>query len=343
VPPKLGARGKNDVKSERFGGALLAVLVTGIAAVGLSWLSTDVFERYGSELFLLMPCICGALAALIHGAWTPATLGNSLGTAALSGVFAMPVFLLLGQEGAICLAMALPVMLPLYLIGGLIGHGFGRLCQSGRQRGVTGLLLALLAPLMMGLSTQREPSAPLRAVVSRVVINASRADVWREVIQFSPIPAATEWYFRAGIAHPLRARIEGHGVGAIRYCEFTTGDFVEPITDWQEGRRLAFEVAEQPDPMIEISPYGLIHPPHLDWAVRSERGEFLLTELPDGRCELQGTTWVRTFMGPQLYWSTLVEACIHRIHLRVLNHIKDQVEPTPAVHRPRETTRNQAG
>jgi len=43
---------------------------------------------------------------------------------------------------------------------------------------------------------------------------------------------ALEPLFRLGFASPQYARIEGTGVGAIRYCVFSTGPFVEPITAW---------------------------------------------------------------------------------------------------------------
>src|SRR5688500_19299188 len=53
--------------------------------------------------------------------------------------------------------------------------------------------------------------------------------VWRHVVTFPELPPPTELMFRAGVAAPTRARIEGSGVGAVRYCDFTTGSFVEPI------------------------------------------------------------------------------------------------------------------
>lgn len=118
----------------------------------------------------------------------------------------------------------------------------------------------------------------------------------------------------------------GTRVGAIRYCEFTTGAFVEPITAWEEGRLLAFSVRSQPDPMIEVSPYGALRPPHLDTAIRSEKGEFLITPMADGSVELTGTTWYRSSILPSLYWDPMTDYLIHRIHSRVLNHIRDTVE-----------------
>ena len=49
-----------------------------------------------------------------------------------------------------------------------------------------------------------------------------------DVIGFSDLPEPPEWEYRLGIAYPMRARIDGEGVGAVRRCEFSTGPFVEP-------------------------------------------------------------------------------------------------------------------
>ncbi len=87
-------------------------------------------------------------------------------------------------------------------------------------------------------------------------------------------------------------------MGAIRHCEFTTGDFVEPITAWDEPRRLTFDVRDQPDPMVELSPWRHVHRPHMhDRSLASRRGEFRLMPLPGGR------TWYTFDMHPQAYWT----------------------------------------
>ena len=163
---------------------------------------------------------------------------------------------------------------------------------------------------------------PEYEVASSVVIDAAPEQVWEHVVGFSTLPAPPDWYFRLGIAYPVRATIEGSGVGAVRRCEFSTGAFVEPITVWNEPRRLAFDVESQPPPMHELSPYRHVHPPHLDGYLRCQRGEFRLVELEDGRTRLEGRTWYRFDMAPQDYWTLWADLCIHRIHTRVLNHIK---------------------
>ena len=85
---------------------------------------------------------------------------------------------------------------------------------------------------------------------------------------------------------------------------------------------MAFDVAAQPEPLLELSPYRNVHPPHLDHYLRSTHGEFLLVALPNGGTRLEGRTWYKFDMFPQSYWMLWSDLLIHRIHQRVLTHIK---------------------
>ena len=164
--------------------------------------------------------------------------------------------------------------------------------------------------------------APLFAVRTSVEVDASPEKVWRHVVSFPELPAPTEWFFRAGVAYPMRAEIIGQGSGATRHCVFSTGTFVEPIQVWDEPRLLRFAVTDNPSPMQESTPYSTIHPPHLSGFLLSRQGQFLLIPLPGGRTRLEGTTWYAHNMWPAGYWRVWADLLIHRIHLRVLNHIK---------------------
>jgi hypothetical protein len=182
-----------------------------------------------------------------------------------------------------------------------------------------------ILPLLAGIETFQSPP-PLREIVSSVEIAAPPETVWRNVVSFPDLPPPHEWFFLAGIACPERARIDGQGIGAIRYCEFSTGSFVEPISVWDEPQRLAFDVTKQPPTMRELSPWGDIHPPHLDFVLRSRRGEFRLIPLENGGTRLEGRTWYDFDMGPRTYWALWGDYFIHRIHLRVLEHIQQLSE-----------------
>jgi hypothetical protein len=119
--------------------------------------------------------------------------------------------------------------------------------------------MMVLVP-MAGLTFDVTAHSPVFEVRTAVEIVAPPERVWMHVIAFPELEAPAEWYFRSGIAYPKRARMEGSGVGAVRYCEFSTGVFVEPIQIWDEGRLLKFSVTENPAPMTEVSPYADLVP-----------------------------------------------------------------------------------
>jgi hypothetical protein len=166
----------------------------------------------------------------------------------------------------------------------------------------------------------------LHLVTTSLEIDAPPERVWQHVVSFAELPPPSEWIFRAGVAWPVRARIDGRGVGAVRYCEFSTGPFVEPITVWDEPHRLAFDVTRSPEPMREVNPFWNVRPPHLEGYLASERGEFRLEPLGRGRTRLVGTTWYRHHMYPDVYWGAWSDFVIHRIHGRVLRHIEALAE-----------------
>jgi hypothetical protein len=241
-------------------------------------------------------------------------------------VVAGSALLLFPFEGAICLLMASPLVLLLATLGAMVGYLLQPQTYSSRELASLFLLLAFFPPAMMGSESFAPQAIPEFAVRTAVDVNATPTRVWQYVVSFSQIPEPEDWLFRAGIAYPIRAQIHGRGPGAIRYCIFSTGPFVEPITVWDEPRLLEFSVTKNPSPMREWSPYADLHPPHLDGFLVSHKGRFLLTPLPDGRTRLEGVTWYVHTLWPASYWRLWSDFIIHRIHLRVLNHVKQAAE-----------------
>jgi uncharacterized protein YndB with AHSA1/START domain len=211
---------------------------------------------------------------------------------------------------------------PLLLTVGVLGSMVGRAIAQEARATLPAALLALLAMPAAGWAEARLMPAEERVVLSAVEIDAPPERVWPNVVAFTELDEVPQWFFQLGIAYPVRARIEGRGVGAVRHCEFSTGAFVEPITAWEEPSRLAFDVRSQPPPMTEWSPYRALHPPHLDSTMLSRRGEFRLVELPGGRTRLEGRTWYTLSLYPSTYWAPWADLLVHRIHERVLRHIE---------------------
>jgi hypothetical protein len=229
------------------------------------------------------------------------------------------------MEGMVCVVMALPLVLPLGCLGGVVGCSIARLDQRSRTAWVASIVM-----LPGGTAVEHLTSLPTEhCVTTEIVVTATPETVWRNVIRFPDLPPPTEAMFRAGISCPMGAAITGTGVGAERRCLFTTGEFVEPITVWDEPRHLAFDVESQPEPMFEMTPFRHVHPPHLKESFVSTRGEFRLLPMVDGRTRLIGRTWYRLKLEPAWYWSALSSQIIHAIHGRVLEHIKTLSEDSP--------------
>jgi len=234
--------------------------------------------------------------------------------------------LLIAVEGLLCILMAVPVAVPLAFLGGSLGYAIQKTYWRGKEVPVMLSVVLLFTPSFMGLEHFARLRPETFEVKTAIEVNAPPERVWKQLVAFAEIPPPMELIFQAGIAYPIRAEITGHGVGAVRHCVFSTGAFVEPIQVWDEPRLLRFAVTDNPAPLREFSPYGKIEPAHLHGYFVSHEGQFLLTELPGGRTRLEGTTWYSHTMWPATYWHLWSDYIIHRIHLRVLEHIRTKAE-----------------
>ncbi|MEA2765484.1 MAG: hypothetical protein QOK07_1888 [Gemmatimonadaceae bacterium] len=309
--------------TERFSTALFGVL--GAAAFGLLAILTSVvfLRQYGGTLFLGTPFVQGMVCGWAFNRERVRSVGQTIGVVWISLFLVAGTVFLFAMEGVLCLLMALPLAAGLGIMGGVIGR---QIALRGRANltGAAAILFVIPTGALVEKVTASAP--PTYEVVTTVDVAAPATIVWEKVVQFKEIEAPLPWYFRTGIAYPVRATIAGRGVGAIRRCEFSTGAFVEPITVWDEPRRLAFSVREQPAPLTELSIYSRVYAPHVNGYFRSERGEFRLIPLKNGGTRLEGHTWYSVAIHPQGYWRAISEVLLHDIHRRVLDEVKREAE-----------------
>lgn len=298
-----------------------AIILTVIVAGLLTLWGIHGYHEYGIALFILTPIFIGFSSVALYGHNFEITKRQSwqLGFLTL-GVYTLGL-LAFAIEGLICIAMAAPIGLLLTWIGSLIG--FAVINKTPNKGPMTMLLLIGLFPLCSFWDTQTEPT--INSVTTSIEINADKETVWKNVVSFPKLIEPTEFIFKTGIAYPTDATIEGQGIGAVRHCNFTTGSFVEPITIWNEPNLLKFSVKEQPAPMKELS-FWDIDAPHLHDYFVSKEGQFKLTTLPNEHTLLEGTTWYYHDIKPEFYWRIWSNVIVHKIHERVLKHIKTNAE-----------------
>jgi uncharacterized membrane protein YhaH (DUF805 family) len=304
---------------------LLASVLSTAVTVGLVVLSANVLQSYGFGVFVAAPFVQGWLAAVLYGLPCRRSVWACVGVATAALIMTGVVLVAVAVEGLICILMAAPIALALAVLGGLVGYAVQSRPWANDTAPAMILGLLVVMPSLMAAESVTAPVPAVREVRTEVVVDTPPERAWEYVVRFPPLPEPTDPVFRTGIAYPQRAEIAGRGVGAIRYCVFSTGAFVEPIEVWDEPRCLAFQVTDQPPPMEELSLFH-IHPPHLDNFLVSHRGQFRLERLPDGRTRLEGTTWYTNRMWPADYWGVWSDTIIHRIHRRVLDHVRSLAE-----------------
>jgi hypothetical protein len=314
------------VPESALGSAAISLLFTVPVGLGMVLLGAQMLTNYGWGLFIAVPFTIGFAAALIDGIRQPRSLGSCISVACISITLLGVALLALAIEGMFCLLMAMPIALPLAALGGACGYVVQRRRWFPTDAPAFLAVLLIFVPGVQWIEHVAALPAPIYVVRSAIDIQAPPERVWKQVVAFTQIPPPTEWLFRAGIAYPIRAEIRGIGAGAERHCVFSTGAFVEPIEVWDEPSRLKFSVTSNPAPMEEWTPYSHIEPRHLHGFLVSNGGQFLLMPLPNGGTRLEGTTWYRHSLWPAGYWRLWSDAIIHRIHLRVLKHIRDEAE-----------------
>lgn len=303
--------------SHRVQGVLAGVAIIVVAVL----VSAVTFGAYGWGLFVLTPFTVGMTTAYIANRDADlgfsATIGLVLWSAAL-GSLALIMFAL---EGLVCIIMAAPLGVIVALFGAVIGHS---LAEAGHRRGKPLLVVAFL-PAAFALEAGMPPSVTI-ATQESIDIAASPAAVWRALTTSEPIASSPGVVAQAGLAYPIRGRILGDGVGALRLGEFSTGTARERITEWEPGRRLAFEVLSQPPAMEEMSPYRRVHAPHVHGYFDTGETRFAIDPLPSGRTRLTVRAAHVLRIDPVIYWEPIARWAVHENSRRVLRGIRDRAE-----------------
>jgi hypothetical protein len=167
-----------------------------------------------------------------------------------------------GLEGTICAVFALPVMLGLSSIGGLIAGS-----RPGRSPVV--LPVAFVLPWAV-LGVENGGQAPTRFVMTTtsIEIAAPAAVVWPLVVSVDtirPEERRSALFTRIGFPQPIAATLSHPGVGGVRRASFERGIvFREAVTEWIPEKRIRFTIDATTVPPTALDEHVRIGGPFFD-------------------------------------------------------------------------------
>jgi hypothetical protein len=227
---------------------------------------------------------------------------------------------LFAWEGAICVIMALPVMLVSSSIGGMTAGAMPS------KRFVVAPFIALLPWAVMPAERGLEQPRRFTTSVSEITIDAPSAIVWPLVVSvdtIGPTEHRRALFTSMGFPRPIAATLDHFGVGGVRTATFERGVvFRELVTDWEPERRLSFTIDPIVVPDSAMDPHVAIGGPYFD--VLS--GTYELYALDGGRTRLVLKSEHRTSTAFNLYAAWWADRVMASIQGNILAVLRDRAE-----------------
>lgn len=318
--------GRAEPAPELAPGADVAHVIQGVIAgvaliVAAVLVSALTLGSYGWSLFVFTPFLVGMATGYLVNRRLLLSWGSTVRLVLTAAALGTVALVALALEGLVCILLAAPLGAVAAVAGGAAGRAVARAAHGGSRP----LASIALLPALFALEAAMPPVLPIASRAS-TDIAASPQTVWSTLTGGGMIAGTPSLVGAAGLAYPVRGRLLGQGIGAVRLGEFSTGIARERVTEWVPGRRLAFAVLAQPPAMEEMSPYRRVHSPHVQGYFDTGTTRFTLTPLAGGgtRLDLDARHVMR--IEPVLYWEPLARLAI-RINLsRVLDDLKQKAE-----------------
>jgi uncharacterized protein YndB with AHSA1/START domain len=305
----------------------LAIAVGLLSAVTLYCSGMALEKSYEPAIFC-SPFFVGAIVGLFD---VEHPVRNAL-TTVLVG---LGVAILTMREGVVCCLMALPLVLPVTIVGALCTSTLRRYMRGRRARAAFGgfLLLACTAWQAVEGALDDPPNHPLHRATSAVVIDAPPERVFATLTARAlEVRQDWPWFLRIGLPMPSRLRVLPPSEGGQVTGTFSQGVARGQVTEWEPGRTLAYsidryQITDLPFHITRLgrSPsYGFRAERVEDWlTIVSTR--FDLRPLPSGGTELRREIVWRRHLGPALYFGWLQQAIIQRGQDRLLALVRERV------------------
>lgn len=192
----------------------------------------------------LLPAVIGMVHVFIRTRQKMIGYASAIFEPMLPSLLCLVFSLLVHWEGSICLIMALPIMLFLAALGGLLM----RIILNFKGKNLVFATFVFL-PIPLSFAEQTIPLPQEKQIVSNSIrIRATAATVWKKIVRVEKIVEPQQsLFFSMGFPRPVEAILSGDGVGQTRLATFERGlQFYETVTAWRENEKLAFTIKADP-------------------------------------------------------------------------------------------------
>jgi hypothetical protein len=308
---------------------LLCRLIFGLKQGG------DAYAIMSSTFIIGVPVIIGFLAVMVSTRYYSPKIESPFTLlfmslilpwgGALSFLFCSFIFL---WEGLICIILWLPMVMILSSVGGFLGGIFRLIIYKQKTRNYCIGFFALLPFLIAPAEQLRERATDIREVHSSIDIEATAEAVWlqiRSVPEINDSEHRSEIIHRLGFPRPLAARLEGEGVGSVRYATFE-GDvlFIEKVTEWVPNESIAFTIEADTEniPPDTFDQHVTVGGPYFDVL----DGRYWIETLDAGLVRLHLESNQRLSTGFNFYSHLWTEWLMDRMQTYILVIIKERAE-----------------
>lgn len=301
-----------------------AAILYGILLYSLIWL---IQEGHAMAFFcglIIMPMSVTSLLIILIDPHGTGHIRRHMKTAMLVMLALILISIVAFGEAGICVAMAAPFLFAGTAIGVYVTM---KLLRKLRSKSSVTFLIVL--PLI-GLPVERQIDYEdhFGSVTTVIEIDAPAHVIWKNTLQMPDIrPHELGYTFShtvVGVPKPENARIEGSGIGAVRYLSWGKGiRFEEVITHWEQDRYLRWNFKFSPTSIPKaVEAHIKVDSDYLGL----DYGEYRLEPLSENRTRLVLTTRYRIATPINLYCDLWGHVFLNDFHSIVLNVIKTRSE-----------------
>jgi hypothetical protein len=290
----------------------LSIILTFIFfGIGIAFLLLGLVD-YSWVLFILLPILLGISIGVL-----PNRKLAYFGAIITAGVLLYGL-LILGMSGFICVAMTLPLLVPLIFLPGIITHLVKRYKEIKSDK--LSILLLPLIPFLIVAPLERfikEQKTQVIEVRTEKIYPYSSDQVYEAIKSVDTLIADRPFLMRFDLPIPTKCILEKEEVGGLRTCYFncgnlSNGDFgggtiTERITELDKGRVLKMDVID----------YNLIGRKWLGF----KEAIYYFDKVGKGSCRLTRITTYTSELTPRFYWEPLEKLGIEQEHEYVFNNL----------------------